>query len=73
MTQHEMILDYVKTFGSITPMDAFMDLGITKLSTRIGELEKYDVAHFNHDRETRKNRFEKKVTYCRYTFKEAEK
>lgn len=27
MTQHEMIIDYVKEFGSITPMDAFMDLG----------------------------------------------
>lgn len=70
MTQHEMIIDYVKEFGSITPMDAFMDLGITKLSTRIGELEKYGIAYFNHDRETRNNRFQKKVSYCRYTFKE---
>lgn len=38
MTQHERILNYLNDFGSITPMQAFSDLGITKLSTRIGEL-----------------------------------
>lgn len=29
--------------GGITPMDAFRDLGITKLSTRIGEMKKQGV------------------------------
>lgn len=38
MSQHERILDYINTFGSISPMEAFNDLGITKLSTRIGEM-----------------------------------
>ena len=38
MTQHDAILDYIDRFGSITPMEAFSDLGITKLSTRISEL-----------------------------------
>ena len=37
MSQYEMILDYIDRFGSISPMEAFMDLGITKLSTRISE------------------------------------
>lgn len=40
MTQGERILQYMRDFGSITPMEAFRDLGITKLSTRVGELER---------------------------------
>ena len=38
MTQKERILRYMDDFGSITPFQAFADLGITKLSTRVGEL-----------------------------------
>ena len=37
-TQHERILKYLKHHRQITPMDAFNELGITKLSTRISEL-----------------------------------
>lgn len=40
MTQHDLILAYLKEHGSITPMDAFHNLGITKLATRISELKK---------------------------------
>lgn len=65
MTQHQLILEYVKEWGSITPMDAFRDLGITKLATRIGELEKNGIG-FEHTKETSKNRYGKKMTYCRY-------
>ena len=38
MTQHEKILNYIEQHGSITPMDAFSQLGITKLATRVSEL-----------------------------------
>ena len=38
MTQSERILKYINDFGSITPMQAFGDLGITKLATRISEM-----------------------------------
>ena len=38
MTQHEQILAYMDLCGSITPFDAFRDLGITKLATRISEM-----------------------------------
>lgn len=38
MTQAERIREYMHDFGSITPMDAFRDLGITKLATRISEM-----------------------------------
>ena len=40
MTQREQILQYIKDFGSITPMEAFSDLGITKLATRVSEMRK---------------------------------
>ena len=38
MNQHKASLDYLEAPGSITPMEAFSDLGITKLSTRISEM-----------------------------------
>lgn len=38
MNQHKAIMDYLEAHGSITPMQAFSDLGITKLATRVSEL-----------------------------------
>ena len=40
MTQYEKILWYLRKFGSISPMEAFNDLHITKLATRISEMKK---------------------------------
>lgn len=37
-TQHDDILNYLRKYGTITPWQAFYDLGITKLATRISEL-----------------------------------
>lgn len=37
-TQYDQIYFYIKSYGSITPMKAFRDLGITKLATRISEM-----------------------------------
>lgn len=44
-TQEERVLDYMKRFGSITTLDAFNDLGITRLSAKIFDLKKqgYDI------------------------------
>ena len=39
-TQHDRVLKYMEDFGSITTLDAFRDLGITKLTTRISEMRK---------------------------------
>ena len=36
--QHERILDWMDHNGSISPMEAFEFLNITKLATRVGEL-----------------------------------
>lgn len=36
--QHKKILDYIKAHGSISPMEAFEHLRITKLATRVSEM-----------------------------------
>ena len=66
MTQCEMIMRYIDTFGSITTMEAFADLGITRLASRISDLTNRGI-EFDRQMETRKNRFGKKVSYMRYS------
>ena len=39
-TQNEMILQHIRTHGSITTMEAFQKYGVTRLSGRIWELRK---------------------------------
>ena len=38
MTHCERILRYMRTFGSITSLEAFTDLGVARLSARIKDL-----------------------------------
>lgn len=68
MTQHERILQYIKEFGSISPMEAYGDLGITKLATRISEM-RADGMEFDQRMESAKNRYGDKVRYMRYFLK----
>ena len=63
--QQLQILWYIDSFGSITPMEAFNELGITKLATRISEMRVLGI-QFDQDYEGRTNRFGKKVRYMRY-------
>lgn len=69
MTQRDAIIDYIEDFGSITPMEAFADLGITKLATRISEMRK-DGMRFKIEMIKSKNRYGKTVHYARYSFME---
>ena len=39
-TQNQRILDYLDKFGEITQFDAFIDLGIMRLASRISDLRK---------------------------------
>ena len=39
MTQKELILQYITDFGSITSYQAYADLGVTQLATRVSELK----------------------------------
>lgn len=65
MTQYERIVDYINEFGSISPMEAYEHLGITKLSTRIGEMERAGLP-IEKQNEQGINRFGDKVHYMRY-------
>lgn len=40
MTQADMVLDYMRQFGSITPLQALRDLGIMRLASRITDLRR---------------------------------
>lgn len=66
-TQKEQILEYIAKFGSITPMEAFGDLGITKLATRISEMRK-DGMQFKIETVKSRNRYGKQMRYARYSF-----
>ena len=66
MTQHEQILQYIDTFGSITPMQAFTDLGITKLATRISEMSSQGM-DFEKEVIYSKNRYGKPIHFMRYS------
>lgn len=73
MNQREQILDYLQRFETITPMEAFADLGITKLSTRIGEMRRKDGVEFNIEMVKGKNRLGKSTRYAKYSLKTEEK
>ena len=38
--QTERVLDYMRRHGSITTLDAMLDLGVLRLASRISELKK---------------------------------
>ena len=65
MTQGERILNYMDEHGSISPMEAFTDLGITKLATRVSELIRGGVK-IEKEFEESQNRYGEKVCYMRY-------
>ena len=65
VTQGMKILKYMQDYGSITPVEAFRDLGVMRLGARIYDLEQEGV-RIIHERETSKNRMGEKTTYSRY-------
>lgn len=67
MKQSERIVKYIERYGSITPMEAFADLGITKLATRVSEMRK-DGWEFDQELVKTKNRFGENVHYMKYSF-----
>lgn len=66
-TQKDMVIDYIVENGSITTLQAFRDLGITRLSARIADIEK-DGHEVHRERVTYKNRYGKNVPVVRYWF-----
>ena len=66
MNQYDRIIRYLNTYGSITPSEAFSYLGITKLSTRIGEMERKGLVSVTRETEKSNNRFGEPCSYTRY-------
>ena len=64
-TQADRIVDYINEFGSITPLQAFRDLGVTKLATRVSEM-KCEGIEFEQEWQTSKNRYGEDVRYMKY-------
>lgn len=65
MTQEERVVKYIKDYGSITPLDAFRDLGITKLATIVSRLKRNGY-HFYQHYDFSKNRYGEMCHYMRY-------
>lgn len=68
ISQEQRVLDYINEFGSITTLEAFRDLGVTRLSARIFELRKKGYIIVSED-EKSKNRYGDVVHYARYSIK----
>lgn len=66
MNRAERVLEYLQEFGAITPLEAFRDLGYTRLSAAIFELKRSGYA-IRTERKTGKNRYGQTVSYARYS------
>lgn len=71
MTQCERIVDYMQKFGSITTLEAFTDLGCTRLASRINDLRKRGL-QIKSEFVSGKNRFDETIHYKRYYLVETE-
>ena len=70
MSQRERVLKYIEDFGYITSWDAYKDLGVTQLATRIFEL-KEEGYEFEKEWVSTKNRYGVKCGYAKYKLKES--
>ena len=63
--QQERVYSYMLAFGSISSLEAFRDLGVTRLSAVIFNLKKKGIA-IGSTTERTKNRFGEPVHFSRY-------
>lgn len=70
-TQRDLILNYIADFGYITSFQAYADLGVTQLATRISELKERGYEFRTEDVRT-KNRYGKPSHYYKYYLIERE-
>lgn len=65
VTQRDRVLDYLNRVGFITTWDAYKELGISQLGTRIFELKDKGY-RFKKERVYTKNRFGDSTHYDKY-------
>lgn len=64
-TQNERVLDYIRVYGSITPLEAMRDLGVMRLAARVSDLKRqgYNIVGST---EVVKNRFGEDCRVAKY-------
>ena len=65
MTQCQKVLEYMKEFGSITPLEAMQDIGCMRLAARIADLKDQGYP-IGRRTKTSKNRYGKNVSFAEY-------
>ena len=65
MTQCERILKYMGDFGSISTMQAFTDLGVTRLASRIHDIKRMGI-EIESETKTGTNRYGESTHYSVY-------
>lgn len=70
MNRAERVLNYIKEFGSITPLEAVRDLGYYRLSAAIHEIKGLGY-HIKTEIKTGKNRYGQPVHYAKYSLRDA--
>ena len=71
-TQANRVVNYLTCFGSITRVQALLDLGIANLPAVIDDLRHKKGFNIITDEVEALNRYEEKITYARYRFAESE-
>lgn len=64
-TQCDKVLEYMKTFGSITQLEALADIGCMRLASRISDLRQQGIA-IGRRMKTSKNRYGEDVHFAEY-------
>ena len=72
MTQKERVLNYLNQYGTITPYEAFYNLGITKLATVVSDLINKENKNILKAWDSSLNRYGEKVIFMRYFNNEQE-
>lgn len=67
-TQVEKVVDYIDKHGSITSLEAYVELGITQLGARIWELENRGGYRIKHEPKTVTNRNGDKIRDIAYSW-----
>lgn len=65
MVQEQRVLNYMQEFGGITSLEAFRDLGITRLSAKIFNLKKQGYV-INSEMQQGENRYGEITHFKRY-------
>ena len=70
MSQNQRVAQYIRDFGSISPIEAMADLGVLRLSARIYDLRHKLNMSIKTTIETGRNRYGEPVRYARYSYYE---